>query len=141
MRPSSTFNNVYLALLLLELAVVAHDALFGDSTSSEWVRIIVLAIGITAFYGWSRGLWSSWKWAWRLVFLFVLGWFFVYFPFETYREWETMKRTIDEFGVSVIAPGYLVFYLFHIPLFYALYSAAFGRSKSEWYAEHESSPR
>jgi len=125
MRTNPTFNKIYLALLLLELAVITYDGLFSDKTLGQWIRITILAVGAAGFYAWSRGLWLTWKWAWRLAFVLVCGWFLVYLPMEMYREWDLLKKAIDELGVSVIAPGYLVFFAFHIPLFYALYSAGF----------------
>jgi hypothetical protein len=124
-RPSSTFSTFYLALLLLELAVVTYDGLFTDSSFGQWVRIVVLSLAIFGFYCWKTGLLLSWKWAWRVVFLLTSAWFFIYIPIVLYRDWHLVSQMIDELGLSMIAPGYLLVYAFHLPLLYVLYSSGF----------------
>ena len=107
---------------------MTYDGLFTDPSFGQWVRIIVLALAILGFYCWKTGLWLSWKWAWRAVFLLASGWFFVYMPLLIYQEWHLVRQMIDEVGLGVIAPAYLLFFAFHLPLLYVLYSNAFRES-------------
>ncbi len=125
MLSNPAVKNVYLALLAVELLVIGYDGLVTKSSLSEWIRIFVLAIAISSFYAWKTGVWQSKKWLWRFVFLLVCGWFVLYMPFEMYREKHLIQKMIEEFGLGVVAFGYVFFYAFHLPLLYALYSGAF----------------
>ena len=124
-RPDSIYSSFYLALLLLELALITYDALFTDSSFGQWVRAVVLSLAILGFYCWKTARLLSLKWAWRVVFLLASGWFFVYIPIVLFRDWRLVEQMIDQVGLSVIAFGYLLVYAFHLPLLYVLYLSGF----------------
>ena len=105
--------------------MVAYDGLFGDPTFNKWLRFAILACGILAYYCWTRNrLRLLPKWLWQCFAVAILAWFFLYSPWQLWINYAELKIRPD-FDLTLMIPGFIVFYLIHVPMLIGAYSCGF----------------
>ena len=119
----------YIALLVLEGAVIAYDGTLNDTSLRTWLRFLVLGAGIVAYYCWvTNRVTFAPRWLWQAVGVAVLTWFLIFLPWQTWVGYTEMKQD-PKFDVMLMVPGYIFYYILHVPMLIAAYSCGFKRRK------------